>query len=192
MSQHEEASVLTGEIEQIIQDNLDKEKQLEFIKADGESANFDRNYKRLIFDTFESVKFLNCIHVGLLKESLEIFRGDIFSHHARRQIPYKIAEYINREMEKEHELNIKYNEEPNQSQLLWVLPQNNKQEILLYSDTIYKCMQVILEYMDKGFKGMLTGDLNEFVMVSIQMAIEKFYDKLYTLSSQIDDMQEKI
>jgi hypothetical protein len=24
------------------------------------------------------------------------------------------------------------------------------------------------------------------------MAIEKFYDKLYTLSSQIDDMQEKI
>jgi hypothetical protein len=35
-------------------------------------------------------------------------------------------------------------------------------------------MQVVLEFMDKGMKGLLTGDLSVYIIQQIQTSIEHF------------------
>jgi hypothetical protein len=35
-------------------------------------------------------------------------------------------------------------------------------------------MQVVLEFMDKGMKGLLTGDLSVYIIQQIQASIEKY------------------
>lgn len=52
-----------------------KESQhIAFIKAQQENIRQDRNYQRLIVDCHESVKFLNKLPMGVLEESLQVFR----------------------------------------------------------------------------------------------------------------------
>ena len=66
-----------------------------FIKAQQENLRQDRNYQRLIMDCHECVKFLNKLPMGVLEESLQVFRQSIFSMADRKQIPtaiYKILE----------------------------------------------------------------------------------------------------
>ena len=44
----------------------------------------------LIYDCYDSVKFLNKLPLGVLEESIHIFRKNLFSMADRKQIPNKI------------------------------------------------------------------------------------------------------
>lgn len=45
--------------------------------------------------------------------------------------------------------------------------------------------------MDKGIKGLLTGDLSVYVIQQIQTSIEKHKNKLEEISNKLDDLLDK-
>jgi len=52
-------------------------------------------------------------------------------------------------------------------------------------------MQVVLEFMDKGMKGMLTGDLSVFALQQIEKSIDKFQAHFVGLASDIEAELER-
>jgi hypothetical protein len=52
-------------------------------------------------------------------------------------------------------------------------------------------MQVVLEFMDKGIKGLLTGDLSVYIIQQIQTSIEKHKPAFEEASKIITDLMEK-
>ena len=52
----------------------------------------------LIFDCYESVRFLNRLPLGVLEESINIFRKHIFSMNERKSIPHKIYQVLEKEL----------------------------------------------------------------------------------------------
>lgn len=55
----------------------------------------------MIKDTYECVKFLNKLPLGVLEESLSIFRTNLFSMSDRKMIPVKIYEVMKKEYQLE-------------------------------------------------------------------------------------------
>ena len=55
----------------------------------------------LITDCHESVKFLNKLPMGVLEESMQVFRTNIFSMADRKQIPTMIYKVLETELEAE-------------------------------------------------------------------------------------------
>ena len=53
-------------------------------------------------------------------------------------------------------------------------------------------MQIVLEFMDKGMKGMLTGDLSAYAIKQILMSIEKFLPKIERVQKEIENVLEFI
>jgi len=51
-------------------------------------------------------------------------------------------------------------------------------------------MQIVLEFMDKGMKGMLTGDLSVYAIKQILMSIEKFLPKIEKIQKEIENVLE--
>jgi hypothetical protein len=49
-------------------------------------------------------------------------------------------------------------------------------------------MQTVLEFTDKGMKGLLTGDLTVSLLMDIQKSIEKYQRKFDTLSLKMNDL----
>ena len=56
----------------------------------------------LITDCHDSVKFLNRLPMGVLEESLEIFRANIFSMADRKQIPTLIYKVLEKELQEQN------------------------------------------------------------------------------------------
>lgn len=52
-------------------------------------------------------------------------------------------------------------------------------------------MQVTLEFMDKGMKGLLTGDLSVYIIQQIQTSIENFQKDLEETQSEIEELLQK-
>lgn len=52
----------------------------------------------LITDCHESVKFLNKLPMGVLEESMQVFRDNIFSMPDRKQIPIKVYQLLETEL----------------------------------------------------------------------------------------------
>ena len=52
-------------------------------------------------DTYDCVKFLNKLPLGVLEESLQVFRTNIFNMSDRKQIPTKIYKILENELEQE-------------------------------------------------------------------------------------------
>lgn len=51
------------------------------------------------------------------------------------------------------------------------------------AEYIYESLQIVLEFMDKGVKGLLTGDLSVYLIKKIQENIEAFEKEFKDVSS---------
>jgi len=49
-------------------------------------------------------------------------------------------------------------------------------------------MQILLEFIDKGGKGLLSGDMSVNLIENIEVNISKMNDKLDTLQENIEDI----
>lgn len=66
------------------------------------------------------------------------------------------------------------------------------QQILLEtSKQIYHALQVVLEFMDKGVKGLLVGDMSPALLVEIQKSIGKYEHKCKKVSAKITSLLDK-
>lgn len=56
---------------------------------------------------------------------------------------------------------------------------------------IYQSLQVVLEFMDKGVKGLLSGDMSAFLLLEIQQSIEKYNRNFSKLTAKMNDLIDK-
>jgi len=50
---------------------------------------------------------------------------------------------------------------------------------------------VALEFMDKGMKGLLTGDLSVYIIQQIQVSIEKYMKNMGEITSDLEELLSK-
>ena len=131
----------------------------------------------LINDTFEQLKFLNTLPLPVLEDSITIFRENIFSMTDRRKIPHLIYDVVQRELIEESKSGIRETQSnTNHTLTVEQLLADNKDQAALFevSKRIYESLQVVLEFMDKGVKGLLTGDLSVPLIQEMQIKIQGF------------------
>jgi hypothetical protein len=97
------------------------------------------------------VKFLNSFDLNVLDECLAAFRQNIFFEDKRG--PHNFEHILNR----------------------------NGISSLAVAKEMYHSMQIILEFMDKGMKGLLTGDLSVFAIGKMELAIHAFRPQMQEL-----------
>ena len=56
------------------------------------------------------------------------------------------------------------------------------------SKQIYGSMQTVLEFMDKGMKGLLSGDLTVALLFDTQRCIDKYQRKFNSMSNKMNDL----
>lgn len=119
----------------------------------------------LIEDCYEQVKFLNQLPLTVLEGSIKSFRDNIFSMYARKKIPNLIYDIIIRE----HQEEALENPDPTRLSMNELISNlDDVRDIKMLSKRIYGSLQVVLEFMDKGVKGLLTGDMSAILLLEIQ------------------------
>jgi hypothetical protein len=123
----------------------------------------------LIEDCYEQVKFLNQLPLTVLDASIKSFRENIFSMAGRKQIPNLIYESILQELANEAQ-EVQDGEKPDGARVAMrelVKNQEDVRDLKQLSGRIYQSLQVVLEFMDKGVKGLLSGDMSAFLLLEI-------------------------
>lgn len=59
------------------------------------------------------------------------------------------------------------------------------------ANQIYAALQVVLEFMDKGMKGLLTGDLSVPLLLEIEKSIDRYEIKFNKLQTKMQGLAEK-
>ena len=80
----------------------------------------------------------------------------------RKQIPHLIYTILEKELNKE--VDLAEVEEGDQKPLSVILGANDKEALFDVSKNIYHSMQVVLEFLDKGMKGLLSGDMSALLL----------------------------
>ena len=118
---------------------------------------------------------MNSLPRNVLAEGLQAFRENIFSITGRKQIPHLIYQSLEKQLIKEeHGLAEEVEDEKRLSVQAHLLEQKDQEALFKFSKQIYSSMQTALEFMDKGMKGLLTGDLTEELLVDIQASIQQY------------------
>jgi hypothetical protein len=142
----------------------------------------------LIEDCYEQVKFLNQLPLPLLEGSLKAFRENIFSMAGRKQIPNLIYETIL----VEHANEIQPNTENGRTTFVELVKSaDDVSDLKTLSNRIYGGLQVVLEFMDKGVKGLLSGDMSAIILMEIQQSIEKYNRNFTKLTAKMNDLIDK-
>ena len=130
----------------------------------------------------------------MLEESLQAFRENIFSLSGRKQIPHKIYEILEKQLIKEEHglVEEEAGDVTADTSRLTVhqhlLEQRDQAALLDMSKQIYGSMQTVLEFMDKGMKGLLSGDLTVALLFDTQRCIDKYQRKFDTMSNKMNDL----
>ncbi len=117
--------------------------------------------------------------MGQLEEVVKMFRNNIFKTPKDQDFvatPKQLSEYLESEL--------KVDSEENTMKL--VIEKSYGGDVVQFSKDIYHAQQIVLEFMDKGMKGLLTGDFSVFALKVIQQSIEKYHPQLQTLQKEFD------
>jgi len=110
--------------------------------------------------------------MGQLETAVDIFRNNIFVNKGSEGfIPTskQLSEFVKGELSKD-------SGEENTIRL--VVEKSYDGNVSQFVKDLYHAQQIILEFMDKGMKGLLTGDMSVFSIKIIQGALEKYQPKL--------------
>lgn len=103
---------------------------------------------------------------------------------SRKQIPNMIYDII--VQEHAHALQEDSAESVDSSRLRMtelVRTSDDVRDVKMLSLRIFDSLQVVLEFMDKGVKGLLTGDMSAILLLEIQQSIEKYNRKFTKLTA---------
>ena len=121
----------------------------------------------LIENCHEQVIFLNTLPLSVLDESLTAFRENIFSIAGRKQIPHQIYQILEKQMIKEEHGLFEEDSSTRLSVTDHLVNANDQAALFEFSKQIYGSLQTVLEFMDKGMKGLLSGDLTVNLLLDI-------------------------
>ena len=161
-------------------DVIEKEEDIMENEQKVEYAN-QHNYFQLILDTYQSVKLLNSLDLGLLDESLSIFRENLFTYpdFGRRASTKSIATLVEQEI-------ATLGEDSNMARILQAYNGNS----MALAGDMFGAFQVVLEFLDKGMKGLLSGDLSTYAIKEIQSTIEKSLPKMENIQAKMQRLIE--
>jgi hypothetical protein len=132
---------------------------------------------------------LNSVELGVLEECLRVFRGSLFATDPR-EARANTLEYIGEQISAALQEALAAEQEEGASQRMQQLVTSYGGDIAKMSEDLHHAMQIVLEFMDKGMKGMLTGDLSSFAVKTIQTTIEKQLPRMEELQMQIEQLDE--
>lgn len=99
-----------------------------------------------------------------------MFREDIFVSDKRSHITDKFIKIFNTDLPKETRSKF------------------SKKQIVELSERVLQSLTVVMEFMDKGIKGLLTGDLSIYMIQSIESTLEKHNSKLLITSNELEEL----
>ena len=70
--------------------------------------------------------------------------------------------------------------------------QEYDQNVAGLSDDVYSSMQICLEFLDKGMKGLLVGDLSSYALRTIEKIIARNEQKLVSIQKELEGELERI
>jgi len=107
------------------------------------------------------------VPLSVLEEAISVFRANIFSISDRKQIPHLIYQILERELLLEEAEGLKDPTQEKRNTVEQLIGHRDQAELFEVSKRIYGGLQVVLEFMDKGVKGMLSGDLSVLLLQEI-------------------------
>lgn len=127
----------------------------------------------MISDTYECVKFLNLIHFNVIENSLQVFRDRIFDSELRNNILPEFVEILKKDLPS------------NQLKML------NKSQLHEIAEKMLQSLTIVMEFMDKGIKGLLSGDLTIYMIQSIETTLDKYHSKLILETGELQTLFNK-
>lgn len=122
---------------------------------------------RFIMSAYDSTKYLLSLPYSNLSGAIDIFLEGIFQgEHSRSKIITNLIKLQEDSGKQIQSISINNQKEINGNKL--------KATNLSTASEIYSHLKYILEFLDKGNRGLLTGDLSEEVIKAIQNSIEKY------------------
>lgn len=102
----------------------------------------------------------------MLEESCDAFRKNLFSMSGRKQIPNLIYSILEKELKNEEAAAAGLDPDTHIDTLPTLSGMNEVRDKGLFevSKEIYHSLQVVLEFMDKGVKGLLSGDVSVYII----------------------------
>ena len=143
----------------------------------------NQNYKRLIFDAHESTKFLmSSLTLNQQGLVLEVVRNNILFKERRGDISKLIRDTLQKSMETEQA------GEEDSIDLKHIIDTHYHGDLFKFSEEAYQACQILLEFMDKGMKGLLTGDLSVFAIPVIMEQIQIHQKRIIDLENELKDL----
>jgi hypothetical protein len=108
-----------------------------------------------------------------MEKCITVFREDIFVSDKRSHITDKLIKIFNTEL-------------PSDTRSKFT-----QSQIVELSERVLQSLTVVMEFMDKGIKGLLTGDLSIYMIQSIESTLEKFNSKLLITTTELEELLVK-
>lgn len=105
-----------------------------------------------------------------MEKCIEVFREDIFYPEKRDKINEKLITVFKTELPAE---------------TLSKFSQNQLEEL---SERVLQSLTIVMEFMDKGIKGLLSGDVTLYMLQSIESSLEKHHSNLLLTSNDLEQL----
>lgn len=127
--------------------------------------NYNRNFKNLVVDCYTSAKFINkCFNKSTINDLTDIFVQNIIKTKDvelnENLVITKFENYLLQSLDKASNLS---EEEKN----------TKKTEISLFSKKTYESLVVIYEFIDRGMRGFLSGDISLSLISNLETIIDQ-------------------
>lgn len=108
-----------------------------------------------------------------MENCIASFRDNIFDPSKRKTISEEFVVILKRDLPKQ------------------TMSKFSKEQLEDLAERVFQSLTVVMEFMDKGIKGLLTGDLSIYMLQSIETILEKHLNKLIMVSTEFEGLLEK-
>lgn len=116
---------------------------------------------------------MNLIDYTAMENCIKVFRDNIFDSTKRDSIVDEFKEVFIRDLPKQ------------------TIDKFNQSQIQELSERVLQSLTVVMEFMDKGIKGLLMGDMSIYMMQSIEATLGKYLNKLNMSSDELEHLITK-
>jgi len=105
-----------------------------------------------------------------MENCITVFRNNIFDSNKRDSIVDEFKEVFIRDLPKQ------------------TIDKFNQSQIQELSERVLQSLTVVMEFMDKGIKGLLMGDMSIYMLQSIEATLDKYLVKLNMASDELEHL----
>jgi len=151
------------------------EEKEEALKDDPAPLNYDRNFKSLVLDTYQGVKYLNkTFNKNTINTLTEIFVDNIIktkdTQTNEQNTLHQLEKYFTKTFTSKNQNSSSSTQAFNNKAP--VLSTKQKQELHTMSNRTFRSLVIVYEFLDRGMRGFLTGDITLTLITNLESIIE--------------------